>query len=454
MTVTTRENGGREIALDVLTEVLENGAFVHIALSRALFKYQYLEKQERAFITRLVDGTVERLLPIDEAINACSRVRTEKMKPLIRTLLRMSAYQILYMDRVPDSAACNEAVKLAAKRKFSGLKGFVNGVLRSLSRRKAEFAFEDLSLKYSMPRWLISLWEEEYGAEKTELMLKGFLSERGTSVRWNESLVSEEELMDSLKRQGAQAERSPYGDNMLILRDYDYLEGLEAFQKGWIQVQDVSSSFVGRLADPAPGSHIIDVCSAPGGKSLHLAELLKGTGLVEARDLTWQKTALIEENIERAGCRNVRTEVWDARELKEESVGQADVVIADLPCSGLGIIGKKPDIKYRITWQDLSDLAELQREILSVVWQYVKPGGMLIYSTCTADRLENQDNAAWFAEQFPFEPVDISGKLGPGLEETSMKDGWIQLLPGVHPCDGFFISVFRRQDEKEQKKEH
>ena len=443
--MTIKETGGREIALDVLTEVLENGAFVHVALSRALFKYQYLEKQERAFITRVVDGTVERLLPIDQALNACSKVKTEKMKPLIRTLLRMSAYQILYMDRVPDSAACNEAVKLAVRRKFSGLKGFVNGVLRSLSRRKAEFDFEDISLKYSMPRWLIARWEEQIGKEETEKMMKAFLEDRGTVVRCNVSLASREEILHSLESQGAAAEPSPYGEDLLILKEYDYLEGLEAFQKGWIQVQDLSSSFVGRLADPAPGSHIIDVCSAPGGKSLHLAELLKGTGLVEARDLTWQKVALIEENVERTGCANVKAQVWDALELKEESVEQADVVIADLPCSGLGIIGKKPDIKYRITERDLEDLAKLQREILSVVWRYVKPGGLLIYSTCTVDALENQKNAAWFSGSFPFEPVDITGKLGPGIREESMKDGWIQLLPGKYPCDGFFISVFRRK---------
>ena len=219
--MTIKETGGREIALDVLTEVLENGAFVHVALSRALFKYQYLEKQERAFITRVVDGTVERLLPIDQALNACSKVKTEKMKPLIRTLLRMSAYQILYMDRVPDSAACNEAVKLAVRRKFSGLKGFVNGVLRSLSRRKAEFDFEDISLKYSMPRWLIARWEEQIGKEETEKMMKAFLEDRGTVVRCNVSLASREEILHSLESQGAAAEPSPYGEDLLILKEYD-----------------------------------------------------------------------------------------------------------------------------------------------------------------------------------------------------------------------------------------
>lgn len=452
--MTIAKNGGREIALDVLTEVLENGAFVHVALSRALFKYQYLEKQERAFITRLVDGTVERLLPVDEALSRCSSTPVKKMKPLIRTLLRMSAYQILFMDRVPDSAVCNEAVKLVAKRKFAGLKGFVNGVLRSLSRRKAEFAFEEPYLKYSMPQWLISRWEKEYGSERTTAMLEAFLTERGTTVRCRLERASMEEILESLKAQGAEAEPSPYGEDLLILKNYDYLEGLDAFAAGWLQVQDASSYLVGRVADPKAGSHVIDVCSAPGGKSLHLADLMKGTGLVEARDLTWQKVALIEENVERSGYENVRPQVWDALELHEESVEQADLVVADLPCSGLGIIGKKPDIKYRVQEQDLSDLAALQREILSVVWRYVKPGGHLIYSTCTVDPLENQENAAWFAAHFPFDSVDLSGRLGEAVREPSMAEGWVQLLPGKDPCDGFFISLFRRRDgERDEQKE-
>ncbi len=452
--MTIKETGGREIALDVLSEVLENGAFVHVALSRALFKYQYLDKQERAFITRVTDGTIERLLTIDQVLSMCSSVPVKKMKPLIRTLLRMSVYQILFMDRVPDSAVCNEAVKLAVRRRFAGLKGFVNGVLRSVSGRKEEFVFEEPSLKYSMPQWLISRWERDYGQEAAEMMMKAFLEDRSITARCNLQLASPEEILRSLREQGAQAEVSPYGEDLLILRGYDYLEGLEAFRAGWIQVQDTSSYFVGKLTAPKPGSHVIDVCAAPGGKSLHLADLMKGTGLVEARDLTWQKVAKIEENAERAGVKNIRTEVWDALERKEESAGQADLVIADLPCSGLGIIGKKPDIKYRIREEDLKELADLQRRILAVVWQYVKPGGLLCYSTCTADILENQENASWFRENFPFDSVDISGRLGPDLEEPSMKEGWIQLLPGKHPCDGFFISLFRRRSGEEiDKKE-
>ena len=194
----------------------------------------------------------------------------------------------------------------------------------------------------------------------------------------------------------------------MILKDYDYLEGLEAHFKGWIPVQDLSSSFVGRLADPAPGSRVLDVCGRAPGERAFIWRSFKGNRSGEGRDLTWQKVSLIGRLAgRRAGCHNVQTELSDTLELKEESVEQADVVIADLPCSGLGIIGKKPDIKYRITEKDLKELAALQREILSVVWRYVKPGGKLIYSTCTVNAMENQENAGLVCRTVSFEPVDV-----------------------------------------------
>ena len=210
-------------------------------------------------------------------------------------------------------------------------------------------------------------------------------------------------------------------------------------------MQDVSSSFVGEVADPKQGDVVLDVCGAPGGKSLHIADKLAGTGQVVVRDLTENKILLVEDNIRRTGFTNIRAEVWDALLEDPSWEEKADIVIADLPCSGLGIIGKKPDIKYQVTEEDLKDLADLQKDILSVVWKYVKPGGKLIYSTCTVDHLENEDQRAWFLEHFPFEPVSIEGAFGSQVSEETMKDGYIQLLPGKYPCDGFFISAFRRK---------
>lgn len=436
----------RELALDMLMEILEKGSFCHIVERQALSKYQYLPKQERALATRLTEGVIERLFSIDYVINQVSKTRTEKMKPVIRNILRIGVYQLLYMDRIPDSAACNEAVKLAVKRRFSGLKGFVNGVLRSVARKKENLEFPDDETRYSIPGWLLDMWKQDLGQQEALSVAEALLLERPTCVRCNLAKDSAEHIIMSLNNQGVHTERLPGFEDILYISGYDYLEGLDAFAHGLIQVQDVSSSLVGKAADPKAGDFVLDVCAAPGGKSLHMADLLKGTGMVEARDLTYQKAALIEENISRSGFTNIRAKVWDALEPDEEMKGQADIVLADLPCSGLGIIGRKPDIKYRMNLETCEDLANLQKDILSVVWEYVKPGGILVFSTCTIDKMENEDNRNWFLNEYPFEPVDISEKAAGAFQEETLKEGYIQLLPGRHNSDGFFLSVFRRKD--------
>ena len=410
----------REIAAEILTEILEKGQYTHLALFQALSKYQYLEKSDRSFLKRIVDGTVEYKIQIDYIINAYSKTKVHKMKPFIRTLLRMSVYQIYYMDRVPDSAACNEAVRLAKKRGFSGLSGFVNGVLRSVTRGKGKLTFPDDSVRYSMPDWILSLWKENYGAETTHRMAQAGLEKRPFMVRFAESRAGKEEILASLSAQGVTAEETAAGSGVYRLTGVDYPESLDAFREGLIRIQDLSSSLAGDAAGIKEGDFVLDVCGAPGGKGLHAADLLHGTGQVEIRDVSDYKVSLIKEQ-------------------------KADVVIADLPCSGLGIIGRKPDIKYNASMDGIRNLAALQRQMLSVVWQYVKPGGVLVYSTCTVNRLENDENRAWFLNEYPFEPVDISGRLGIDFQEDSLKEGYIQLYPGVHPCDGFFISVMKRK---------
>lgn len=440
-----KQTGSRELALDILIEILEKGGFSHVVLRQALSKYQYLEKQDRALITRIVDGTVEYCIQLDYVIDRFSKTKTKKMKPLIRTVLRMSAYQILYMDRIPDSAVCNEAVKLVEKRRFQGLKGFVNGVLRTISREKDNLVFPDDSIRYAMPDWMIRMWNRSYGPEITKTILESFLRERPLSVRCNIRQADRSTIVESLEKQGVVVRDSGYLDSVLFLECIDHLEALEAFQKGWISVQDVSSGLTALAAQIQPGEEILDVCGAPGGKALHAAELLAGTGHVTVRDLSEYKASMIQENIDRMGFTNIHAEVWDALELDETWIEKADLVIADLPCSGLGIIGKKPDIKLRMTPEAAEELAALQRDILDVVWRYVKPGGRLVYSTCTIDRKENEENLAWFLENHPFRPVDLSGRLGEKILGETMKDGYIQLLPGVHPIDGFFISVVERE---------
>ena len=440
----TIDTNSREIVLDILMEILEKGSLSHLVLKQALEKYQYLEKQERAFITRITEGTLEYLIQLDAVINRYSKVKVNKMKPVIRTLLRMSVYQILYMERVPDSAVCNEAVKLAKKRKFQGLTGFVNGVLRSIAREKENLSFTSAAERYAIPQWMFDMWEKDYGKETAETIAASFLEDRPLTVRCNTSLASVEEIRARLQDQGIQSTVSEISETMLSLQGYDYLDMVEVFYEGKITVQDTSSSMVGIVASPKKGDFVLDVCSAPGGKSLHVADLLEGTGLVESRDLTEYKIGLVEENIARCGFTNMQTMVWDATEFDPSMEGKADIVIADLPCSGLGIIGKKPDIKMRLKEEELDSLQTLQREILSVVSRYVKPGGTLIYSTCTINKKENEENAAWIAEQLPFKKKDIASLLPEVLKKDCVENR-IQLLPGIHPCDGFFISAFEKE---------
>lgn len=447
----TKAINERELILGILLEITRDGEYAHIALRNTLSKYQYLEKRERAFITRVVEGTLEHMMEIDYIINQFSKVKVNKMKPVIRTILRSAVYQILYMDSVPNSAVCNEAVKLAAKKGFVNLKGFVNGVLRNIDRNvndiqypKQDNMVEYLSIKYSMPTWILEKWKKSYDWETIERILQGFLQEKGTIIRCNLNRISKEDLKKKLEAEGVTVTQHPYLEYALEISAYDYLGDLESFEDGDFQVQDLSSMLVAEIAAPKEGDYVIDVCAAPGGKSLHIADKLHGTGHVEARDLTDYKVDLIWDNIERSQMKNVEAVRHDALVYDEDSKEKADIVIADLPCSGLGVIGKKADIKYKMTEETQRELAKLQKNILQIVHRYVKPGGTLVYSTCTINEEENMENVRWFLQQNPeFESVSVEPVLCEELKK-SVKEGCLQLLPGIHESDGFFIAAFRK----------
>lgn len=460
----------RELALGVLLEIEEGAEYSHIALRNVLEKYQYLEKQERSFLTRLVEGTLERRIWLDYVIDQFSSVKTKKQKPVIREILRMSVYQIAFMDSVPDSAVCNEAVKLAQKKGFRQLKGFVNGVLRNIARKLPETVFPSpeeplryLSVRYSMPEWIVEDWVNAYGRVTAEKMLEACCEKRPTVIRANQSRISPGKLEEKLEERGVTVKRAPYLDYALTIENYNYLGGLPEFREGLFQVQDESSMLAVEAAGVKPGDYCMDICAAPGGKSLLLAEKTGPEGIVDARDLTEYKTELIRDNARRLGAENVRVSVRDASVPDEESAGKADVLIADLPCSGLGVMGRKTDLKYRMSREQQQELAELQKKILSAAQACVKPGGILLYSTCTISQAENEDNVRWFLEHFPYEAVPLQERLPQELSAAlpesfggehpadTMSRGWIQLLPGVHACDGFFIAKFRRKNISEEE---
>ncbi|MGN0507345.1 MAG: 16S rRNA (cytosine(967)-C(5))-methyltransferase RsmB [Lachnospiraceae bacterium] len=444
----------RELAFQILYRVAEEGEYSHLVLTRVLREAGGLEKRDRAFITRLCEGTLERLITVDYMLNHFSKTKTEKMKPVIRTILRMSAYQMFYMDSVPDSAVCNEAVKLAKKKGFSGLSGFVNGVLRNMARSRTKIESESFfpdkntepvryfSIRYSLPEWLCEYFVTAYGTELAEKIAAGCLRNPETTIRVNETKISAETLRKRLCAQNITVKEGAYVPGAMSLSEYDSLESLPEFREGMFQVQDESSMLVAYTAGLKKGDTVVDVCAAPGGKALHAAQLLEnlGGGTVRARDLSAGKTALIEENKARHGTKNLTVEVWDALRPDESLYETADVVIADLPCSGIGIMAKKPEIRYRMTKEAQTELADLQRRILAVVQRYVKPGGILMYSTCTINKEENEKNAAYLAREFGFRIESLAERLPEPLKNEVSEDGTLQLLPGVHDCDGFFIA--------------
>ncbi len=443
----------RELAMEALLMVFEEKKTSSEVLGGILKKYQYLPKQDRAFLSRLSEGTMECAIELDFIINQFSKVKVKKMKPVIRTVIRMGTYQILYMDQVPDSAACNESVKLAERKGFRNLKGFVNGVLRNISRNKDSLTYPDpkkdlsayLSVKYSMPQWLVDMWLTDYKQADVEKMLASFIEESETTIRVNTRKTDMQAYRKLLSEAGIEVSNGNYVKEALHIKKYNYINTVPGFSEGMFTVQDESSMLSVLCAGIQEGMDILDVCAAPGGKSLFAAWLLNGTGSIMACDVSEYKTARIEENAKRLGYENLVTKVKDATVLDSTLVGTKDLVIADVPCSGLGVIGKKPDIKYNCTKEGINNLVEVQRAILANVQEYVKENGVLMFSTCTVCEQENMENVFWFLENFSFELESITPYLPDELCGESTDAGYLKLLPGIHKTDGFFVARFRKR---------
>lgn len=464
----------REIVLNILMEYDKDGGRKTTLLKDALEKYDYLETRDKAFIKRVVEGCLERNIQIDYVIDSFSKTEVKKMQPLIRSLIRMGTYQIMFMDNIPDSAACNEAVKLAQKHKFAGLKGFVNGVLRNISRNKENISYPDknenggvdyLSVVYSQPSWLCKMWLTEYGFERTEGMLKFFLEPRPTVIRCTagkadtDNGLSDTEaakaaalkLKKELEEAGVVVKENPILPYALELEKTDNIRYLPGYAEGRFAVQDVSSMLLTEIANPLKGHTVIDVCAAPGGKSMHAAQKVGADGKVFSRDVSTAKKELIAENAARLGLDNITIEVVDAKIHDDNMKRNADYLYLDVPCSGLGIIGRKSDIKQNIKKAKLDELTKLQWDIVKACWDYVKVGGTLMYSTCTVNKAENEQMVKRICAELPFEPVDITDVLPKYITENdkynikdTAKKGYIQLLPGEFGTDGFFIAKLKR----------
>ncbi|MCX7842937.1 MAG: 16S rRNA (cytosine(967)-C(5))-methyltransferase RsmB [Clostridia bacterium] len=443
----------REIALKALYDINEKGAYSNITLDKYLEGHE-LREVDRAFITELVYGTLKWKLAIDWIIGQFSSIKLKKISPWILNTLRLGVYQILYTDRIPDSAACNESVALAKRYGHEASGRYVNAVLRNVSRSKGNINYPDkqkelekyLSVKYSHPEWMVGEWLKRFGGEFTESLLDSNNTVPDFTIRVNTLKVSKRELAKRLEALGMETAEGKFAEEAMIIKKPVSISNLDAFKEGLFQIQDESSMLVAKVLDPKPGELAIDVCSAPGGKSTHIAQLMNNIGTVLARDIHEHKIRLIEDAASRLGITIIKAELFDAAEVDDNFLEKADRVLVDAPCTGLGIIRRKPDIKWARNMGDKKEITCLQGKILNASAKYVKPGGVLVYSTCTIEKEENEDIVRAFIEKekdFTFE--DISGLLPIGLKKSSATFGYIQLYPNLDGIDGFFICRMRRR---------
>ena len=428
----------RETVLNLTTRIIEKKEPCHIVLGQALGKQSDLPEKDRAFIKVLVYGVVERKVMLDKIIENLSGRPTSKLKPIVRNILRIGIYQLGFMD-VPDHAAVFETVALAKKGPAAPFKSFINANLRSFQRQSDFFlkeyadslGFEEkLSYTYSMPLWIVQMFIKEFGADKTEDILKAFLEPNGLPVRINVSKAKEENVIASLSAKGIRAEKSTLCDNAYVLFDCPAPNLVKEFKDGLITVQDAACALSGRMIGLEGNERVLDLCAAPGGKTLNAADIMLskgGTGSIVSCDVSDSKISLIRENVERCGFENIELMVNDATVFNPEFEDRFDAVICDLPCSGLGIIGKKPDIKYNASPEGIAALQELQRKILVNAFRYVRKGGKLLYSTCTLTTAENSENVRFITDNSGFSLVE---------QRT--------ILPGAFGSDGFFVSLFKK----------
>ncbi|MDQ0193171.1 16S rRNA (cytosine(967)-C(5))-methyltransferase RsmB [Paenibacillus wynnii] len=444
----------REVALDVLVRVDEQGAYSNLLLNSSLQK-SGLSREDAGLATELVYGTISRLITLDFVLEQFVSKGIVKLQPWVRSLLRLSLYQIMYLDRIPSHAAVNEAVNISKKRGHQGISGMVNGVLRSVLRAGDLPVLPEnlseakrISLQHSHPLWMVKRWITEYGAEIAEAMCTANNEPPAVSVRVNTTMISPEKLLNEMQEQGLNAlasEVSPYG---IVVKGGGNMALTSWYRDGYLSIQDESSMLVAEAVAPEPGMKVLDCCAAPGGKTAHMAELMKDEGYVYANDLHLHKAKLISDQAERLGLESIVTGSADAMDLDSTCEHSSfDRILLDAPCSGLGVIRRKPDLKWRKEPEDVASIAALQKGLLESVSKLLKPGGLLVYSTCTTEQAENGDIVTSFLDMNPdFSAVTFSSSIWGRLQETALARGeGIQILPNHFGSDGFFISCLQRR---------
>ena len=430
----------RELAFDIIKGTLEEQGHSDQLFHEILKNNPNLAPVQKRYLKRISYGTIERAIDLDARINQFSRVKVIQMDTVVRTVLRMAAYEIFYMEQVPDSAACNEAVELTRKKKKEKYVGFVNGVLRNIIRNKDKIDIKADWVKVSLPENLMIHLTEQYGKKTAKKIGNAFLERSGSvTLHIQTDRILVEKYTEMLKEREIFCEPGYYMEDALIVTGVNDVSLLPGYEEGYFFVQDESSMLPALCAGIKKGDIVVDVCSAPGGKTLHALQLLQGEGMLSARDVSEAKVHRIQENIKRMKYNNVECKVWDATTEDISWKEKADVVLADVPCSGIGIIGRKPEIKYR-AMSEIESLVPLQREICESVVKMLKPGGTFIYSTCTINKKENEENVLWLQEKLGLKLSSLDEYIPESLHNKMTAEGMLQMLPGVQKSDGFFVA--------------
>ncbi|MDK2823508.1 MAG: rRNA (cytosine967-C5)-methyltransferase [Clostridia bacterium] len=442
----------RHLALKVLYQINEEDAYANIALDKAFSKIQLADSRDRGLVTELVYGCVKYKGFLDWVINEFAKPKIDKMAPWIRNIIRLGLYQIMFLDKVPVSAAINESVKLAKIYGHQGTVKFVNGVLRNIARNKRNLRYpnleqkpvEHISIIYSFPQWLVERWIKDFGVKNTLQLCQYFNQPSPVWIRTNTLQINRLHLKQKLQEQDIKTIESTKTPEGLKLLNNVEIGKIKEFEAGFFTIQDESSMLVSHVLAPEAGQLILDVCSGPGGKTSHLAQLMKNTGQILAFDVHEHRLQLIKETCSRLGITNVKTELKDARFLTEFVEEQVDAVLVDAPCSGFGVLGRRPDARWRKKPEDIKDLQKIQQEILQEVSQLVKPGGTLVYSTCTITSEENNDVIIDFLNKNKDFYLDQNLPKYLPYETVEGSKGWIQFMPYTHNMDGFFIARLKR----------
>ena len=433
----------RQAAFEALLKIQREDAYSNLVVDAALKENEHFDDRDKAFFSNLVYGTLDRLILIDYNLGLYLNQPVRKLKPELHTILRLGAYQLLFLDKVPSRAAVNESVNLAKVNKSAFAASLVNAVLRRVADNGLQLPEGEkkgpayLAIKYSCPEWLISLWIDAYGLENAVAIAEKALEPAPVIIKVNTTKTTVDDLIWKLAEDGVIAEKSEKFPDSLVLENTGAVEELAAYKEGLFHAQDFASQLCCRAVDAQIGETVFDLCSAPGGKAFTIAEAMQNTGCVRAFDIYQSRVDLIRSGAKRLGLINVYTYLSDAS-IFNENYGMADRVLCDVPCSGLGIIRRKPEIRFKKA-ADIDNLPELQYRILCNATRYLKDGGRLVYSTCTLNPKENEEVCNRFLAEHPeFEAVEVL----PEIPRYNGKDKYLTLMPHIHSTDGFFVAAF------------